>query len=477
MRKAQVAVLLALAVGGLAFPQAVLVQVRERSIAVDPATLDLWPSLSGTVCYQVPAGSEGKPDWGLPHSYSGVPLAALVDALGGMGEGDVLWVIGLDGSTLALPWAVVYGRSPLGPPILAFARDGLRGPAWPEGSELIFLAPDGEVSVEDQLSALGEVATAGLVVKAVTWIVVNWDGSSLPEVGRWPAKALLTLTAEGERTLTLREIETHFAAITFPGTYVTSAGRPVTALWTGISLTDLLGNLPEDTEIELVAADGYRMRYRYGNLSDAEGIWILAFKQDGKYMPFNPGYFRMVKVGPKNPRFSTSASAKMVVRVEVRGAYEPHLLRLLWVEERVFTRWELEVGVACPCRAVTVLVTHKGETRAYTGFPLWRLVAYVDDDLAPPQERGIYYDDAHFNDELAQAGYLVEIRGADDFVQTLSSPLLARDDRFIIALKVDGRFLTKEDGGPLLFVWDDSASAPAKLKWVKWVTEIVLIRD
>lgn len=483
MRKAFFAVLLALAVSSPGLAQAVLVQVNERSITVAPETV-FFPTLSGTVRYQGPVFSPEEPNWKPAHSYTGVPLSALVDSLGGMGEEDLLSVIAVEGYHKELPWAVVYGDSPLGPPILAFAQDGVPVPNWQEGPMLVFLPEDGEVSNEDQLLALGDLAhyfgdkpsATGLMVKAVTWLVVNWDGTreNLPEVGLWPPEATLTVAAPEEQTYTLGWLETNYVAVTGVGTYTTSAGREVTSSWTGIPLVDLIGAWPADTEVELVAADGYRMPYRYGDLSDGEGTWILAFKQDGNYMPFDPGYFRMVKVGPGVPHFESARSAKMVERVEVHGVYKPYTLRLAGAVERTFTREELEAGVGCPCHASTVVATSKGETHTYTGFPLWRLLAYVDDGRFPAPERGIFYNDADFNDALAQAGYPIELQAVDGFSQTISSTLVSHDDRFLIALKRDGQFLAKEDGGPLLFVWDDSAPAPDDLRKVKWVTEIVL---
>ncbi|MCR4392567.1 MAG: molybdopterin-dependent oxidoreductase [Candidatus Acetothermia bacterium] len=485
MRRSLLAVVLvALAVG--AWAQAVLVQVGDRSLAVDLAD-DLWPTLSGTVRYQGPTLSPNDPNWKPAHSYRGIPLAPLVEALGGMQEGDLLHVIAVDGYTKALPRAVVTGQSPLGTPILAFERDGVRIPAWEEGPELVFLPADGAVSNEDMLAALGERAhffqglpsTTGLLVKAVQWLVVNWDASfaALPAVGAWPEEATVTVASTEERTYTMRELETHFAAVTGPGTFVNRVGREIGARYTGIPLADLLGPWPPDTEVEAVAADGYRMRYRYGDLVEQDWIWILAFKQDGVYLPFDPGYFRLVKVGPGNPRFESARSARMVIRVEVHGTYESYTLRLQGQVERTFTRAELEAGVGCPCHARTVTATRNGEAHAYSGLPLWRLLAYVDDDRFPPAELGIHYDDADFNDALAAGGYTVEIRAADGFSQRIPVRYLARDDRYILALQVDGRFLAAADGGPLLLVWDDAAPVPEGLRRVKWVAEIVIRPD
>lgn len=409
--------------------QPVLVQMGPKSLVLDfPSTF--WPEWEG------PFSPGGIP-------IRGIPLKAVFEALGGLEDDQTVFV---------------------------FTNNGLQMTLKKDAAEEAILGFPQEEGVSPSPTLFGQ----DFSISGVRWLVVDWNGEVLPEVGEWPKEAQLTLAMpEGERTLTLAELEQRFVALTYPGSYVTSSGRVVSSVYTGFLLSDLLGNWPEDAELEVVAADGYRMRYRYGSLSDSEGTWILAFKQDGKYMPFNPGYFRMVKVGPGNPRFQSAASAKMVVRIEVRGSYVPYSLRLSGATEKSFTRWDLESAVACPCHAQAVISTHKGKTHTYIGLPLWRLLAYVDDEVSP-EGFGIKYDDASFNWERAQAGYLVEIRGKDGFFQTIPSSFLAGNDQFILALKIDGLFLSEEDGGPFLFVWDDSAVVPEKLKRVKWVTEIVI---
>lgn len=471
----------------LALGQEVLFQLGARSIVVAHPS-QFWEYIAGTVRYQGPVFSPENPNWKPPHSYQGIPLLSVLQALGPLQEGDLVWVIAVDGYAKVLPLPVLLGETPLGTPILAFSQDGVEVPEWEGGPQLVFLAPDGEVSNEDQLAALGEYAhyfrghpsATGLQVRNVTWVVVNWDQdfSRLPQVGLASPEARLTVaTPAGETSYTLPELETAFAALTYPGTYITSGGNEVTRVYTGIPLVDLLGNWPPEATLEVVAADGYRMRYRYGDLADEEGTWVLAFKADGQYLPLDPGYFRLVKVGPQNPRFAGAASAQMVVRLEIGGEYQEYFLRLSGVQERTFSRWELESGVACPYHASTVWVTRRGSTSSYTGLPLWRLLGYVDDEVSPPPEAGIFYQEGHFNWELAQAGYRVRIVAADGYWQEIPVSYLAGDDRYIIALKRDGEFLTPEEGGPLMFVWDDEAPAPEGLRRVKWVVEVILIWD
>jgi hypothetical protein len=193
-------------------------------------------------------------------------------------------------------------------------------------------------------------------------------------------------------------------------------------------------------------------------------------------MPLDPGYFRIVEVGDDNPHFSSSLSARMVTSIEVQGSYEPYTLDMTGAVDRVFARGELESGVGCPCHTSTVTVTSKGETSQYTGLPLWRLLAYVDDDVYPASERGIHYNDSDFNDQLAAGGYAIDLIASDGYSQTVPSDLVAHDDRFIVAFKKNGEFLDPESDGYMRFVFDDSVSLPdgMNLRSVKFLTNILL---
>jgi hypothetical protein len=144
--------------------------------------------------------------------------------------------------------------------------------------------------------------------------------------------------------------------------------------------------------------------------------------------------------------------------------------------ERSFSRGELEAGVGCPCHTTTVSVTSKGETHTYTGLPLWRLIAYVDDQVFPAAEDGIHYNDEDFNDALAGTGYEIALVASDGYTQTVTADLTARDDRFIVAFKMDGVFLDPASNGYMRFVYDDSVELPEdmKLRSVKFLESINL---
>lgn len=457
--------------------------VGVRSIVLDPA-YDLWPVVEGVARFQGPAFTEDDPNWRSTQHYEGVAIPDVLRALGGMPEGGYLHVIAGDGYAKKLPRDVAMGDSPLGTPVLAWTVNGDQDPEWPPLPVFVFLPEDGDVSNERMVEALGPHAhmfgdrpsASGLRINGVAWVTTDWDGEmrSLPEHPELlpDPEGSLSITKEGVHTYPLPELMARYMAVSGRGRYVTTTERMVERSYEGIPLVDLLGAWPEDATVEVVAADGYRMRHRYGDLVDAEGTWVLAFRADGSYLPLDVGPLRMVKVGPEVPRFEGALSAKMVVALEVRGPYVGYSLTLSGARMRVFDRGELEAGAACPCHTATVHVTRNGATLAYTGLPLWRLLAYVDDALYPPAERGIHYEDSHFNDALAADGYTVKIRGADGSTQHMPVEFVARDDRYIIALKEDGRFLGDE-AGPLAFVWDEDAPAPEGLEWVP---EVVAIR-
>jgi len=181
-------------------------------------------------------------------------------------------------------------------------------------------------------------------------------------------------------------------------------------------------------------------------------------------------------VGEDNPDFTSSLSAKMVERIEVLGTYEEYSLLVSGAIDRLFDRGELEAGIGCPCHTATVSATKKGETYSYTGLPLWRLVGWVDDDVFPAPELGLHYNDEDFNDALAGQVYTITLVAADGYSQSVTSDVIARDDRFIVAFKTNGVFLDPTSEGYMRFVFDDTVELPedVTLKTVKSLVEIRL---
>lgn len=455
--------------------------------------LDGFSTLEGTVAYQGPAMGDGE-NWRSAREYAGVSLLSVLQTAGAMDDLLTVGVVAADGWYKILPREVLFGRTAAGVPVLALERDGATDGTWEDAPVLIFLPEDERFSNADMLEALGEEyshyfgdqpSTTGMMVKGVLHLVPNYGGETLslqPEaasrVETDRAEGVLLTVARGDTvwTYTLEEIEA-LEQVSGSGTFTTSTNRLYTATYEGVALTTFMGNLSPDTTIRVWASDGYSMNYPASLFQDtSEGTWILAYKANGIYLPYDPGYLRVVQVGPDTPHFPSSLSAKMVERIEILGEYEEYALRLMGAVERIFSRGELEAGVGCPCHTVTVSVTSRDVTSQYTGLPLWRLLAYVDDTAYPPRERGIHYEDDHFNDELAASAYSIELVASDGYSQMVTSDLVARDDRFIVAFKKDGVFLDPEDDGYMRFVYDDSVELPEgmRLRSVKYLAEILL---
>jgi len=358
---------------------------------------------------------------------------------------------------------------------------------------LVFLPEDGRFSNDGMLKAFspelshyyaGRPSTTGFMVKNVSYLIVNYDGGALPDLAAESVAEEILPLLEGivlsverggalaEYTLAdLKQLE----VITAPGTFTNAAGVDYTATYTGVPLTTLIGNLSEDTTVRVTASDGYSMNYPVEMLAGHhDGTWVLAFKENGEYMPLDPGYLRIVQIGENNPHFESSLSARMVERIDVLGMYEEYTLLLKGAVERLFTRGELEAGIGCPCHTATVTSTGRQGTHTYTGLPLWRLIAYVDDGICPDAELGIHYSDEDFNDDLAAQNYTITLTASDGYVQTVTSTLIARDDRFIVAFKKDGVFLDSAADGYMCFTYDDSVELPEGMrpKPVRFLAEI-----
>ena len=453
-----------------------------------------YAEVSGTVAYQGPATDDGGENWKAPHTYTGVPILAIVEELGGLADEETLGVVAVDGWYKILPRSVIYGETTAGAAALATSVDGMDATEWVDAPMLVFLPEDERFSNDDMLGAFGpnlahyfgdRPSTTGMMVHGVAYLVVNYGGEPLPlptpeitgQGTTTPEGVLLTL-ARGETTrqFTLSDLK-ELDIMTGPGTFTNSAGVDYTANYTGVPLMTLVGNVPPDSTVRVTATDGYSMNYAVKTVSDTrEGVWIVAFMENGEYMPHDPGPLRIVQIGEDNPHFTSSLSARMVERIEVLGTYEEYSLLLVGAVDRLFSRGELEAGIGCPCHTATVSVTRAGETHSFTGLPLWRLIGYVDDDLFPAEDLGIHYNDRDFNEALAAEGYTITLVASDGYTQTATSDLIARDDRFVIAFRMDGMFLDPAADGYMRFVFDDSVEFPdgLRLRSVKLLVEIRL---
>jgi len=166
----------------------VSVRVIDGDRTVDVELTD-HPATRGRVAYEGPGFAEGVENWKVPHDYSGVDLGAIIDRSVGLGEVETVTLVALDGWHKTLPRSVLDGTTPAGTAILALSVDGEPSAEWDDAPMLVFLPRDEGFSVRDMLDALGPgnahyygdlPSATGLMVKGVTFLVVNYDGGPLP---------------------------------------------------------------------------------------------------------------------------------------------------------------------------------------------------------------------------------------------------------------------------------------------------------
>lgn len=241
------------------------------------------------------------------------------------------------------------------------------------------------------------------------------------------------------------------------GNYTNSYNNTFEYTWAGVKIVNLINEyttLTKDMSITIEAMDGYAMSYSGEQLLDnADGDWILAFKEDGAYMPEDPGYIRLVKVGPKNPNFTGHVSARMVKKIIIKDVpfrdFDFEIISTAGTE--VMDAQTLMSGVTNSRTIVDMTNKKSSETNSYMGMPVYMLL-----------ERYSGYE-------------TVKIEAADGFsVSLTASDLDGNDDVIIAMFEGDGSEL-EDKYFPLLLAWDDDAElVPAGIKAVRNVIKIVL---
>ncbi len=278
-------------------------------------------------------------------------------------------------------------------------------------------------------------------------------------------------------SFTLKELEQSIYYVEQPGSYTTSAGSTYGGLWGGVRMSDFLGqflNLKPETSLTMVAMDGYEMTYSGEDMLDTgDGMWILAFKLDGEYLPMDPGYVRTIKVGPENPNIDGHSSVRMLQKIVVKQeGYRDFSITVGGKMDWTLDRQTIQSGVSCHKRIVDF--ERKDKAARYTGIPLYLLLAYADDpDYAPHHQTDKSI--LSYSKETARAGYTVEIEAADGFVVSLDSREVDGNEDLILGMYKNGEELPSDEF-PLILVWDKNAeTVPAGAKPIRQIAAIRLI--
>ena len=256
---------------------------------------------------------------------------------------------------------------------------------------------------------------------------------------------------------TISELEEMSYYVEDKGNYTNSYDNTFQFTWGGVKIVDLINEytrLTPDMSITIEAMDGYAMNYSGDQLLDnADGDWILAFKEDGEYMPEDPGYIRLVKVGPKNPNFTGHVSARMVKKIIIKDIpfknFEIEIISAGGTE--VMDAQTLMSGVTNSRTIVDMFNRKSGDTTAYMGMPIYMLF-----------ERYSGYSS-------------IKIEAEDGFSINLAADELEGNDDVIIAMfKGDGSDL-EADEFPLIVAWDqDTELVPEGIKAVRNVVKFTL---
>jgi DMSO/TMAO reductase YedYZ molybdopterin-dependent catalytic subunit len=216
------------------------------------------------------------------------------------------------------------------------------------------------------------------------------------------------------------------------------------------TLAELLGPLDPGMGVNVVAKDGYAITFSYDQLTkgtftaydSATGdelkslgdlTAVLAFERDGKPLPEDSdGTLRVVIISPKRDQVTDGHwSVKWVNKLEVKPLVADWTLALNGGIQATIDRATFESCVGCHKATWT-----DDKAQVWTGVPLWLLMGYADDEVK--------HQGPAFNEELAKAGYKVEVVAKDGYMAGLDSAPLARQDDVLVASLVNDNPLPEQ---------------------------------
>ncbi len=397
---------------------------------------------------------------GETHSYRGIPLHLLIAMV--------------DGPDNEHPYVFDVSKWEAGYDITITAADGY---------SVTFLSSDfspEEIIVADEIDGKAIAPQLAGDIPGNLWVkdiaLIEADLGATADGGE--GFTLKADIAGIQKEYTIEELEASPWYVEGTGSFTTSAGTTHTHTYAGITFAEFVNSfttLEPDTTVTMIAMDGYEMTYSGEQLLDTtDGQWILAFKIDGEYMEFDPGYIRTVKIGPNNPNIEGHLSVKMIETIKATGEkFEDFSLHLKGKMEWDLDRQTVQSGISCHKTTVTYFNRKAGQEETYTGIPLHLLLAYADDPQHAPhhQDKSII----SYNEEAAKTGYAVKISAADGFSITLDSKEIHGNNDVIIAMFKNGGPLPERER-PLIIVWDKEAeTVPAGIKPVRNIIDIELI--
>lgn len=242
-------------------------------------------------------------------------------------------------------------------------------------------------------------------------------------------------------------------------------------------LCNMVGGITSQTGVSIEAKDGYAMTFSSDQILNGAYIAydpatgdevtpssklqsIIAYEADGKPIPSDgEGPLRLAVVSDKNDQVVDGHWAvKWVTKIALKSLASEWSVMLHGTVKENLDRGSFESCSAPNCHGAK-WTDDKGQV--WSGNPLWLFAGAVDDDKK--------HGTRAFSDSLADTGYKVEIIAADGYSVTLDSAMIKRNDKIIVANKMNDNPLD-EKSFPLQLVGPDLS----KKEMVSNIAEIKL---
>jgi DMSO/TMAO reductase YedYZ molybdopterin-dependent catalytic subunit len=253
----------------------------------------------------------------------------------------------------------------------------------------------------------------------------------------------------GSQSFTMEELQA-LPATEGQGGFMSSTGKiTIPGLYRGVALKDLpslLGiNFDESMGLTLTAEDGYSMTFSYDQVVNGDFTAydpatgselpehdpltaIIAYTRDGQPLdPTEDGALRLEAVSATNNQVVDGHwTVKWVAKAEVMSVGTDWNLELNGALTDTVDRASFQSCSAPSCHTAS---WQDESAQPWVGVPLWRLVGQVDD--------AIDHGDDGYNDELAAAGYQVDLVATDGYTVTLDSQTIQRNNEILLAYLVN----------------------------------------
>lgn len=260
-----------------------------------------------------------------------------------------------------------------------------------------------------------------------------------------------------EKSFTIDELLNSDFYYESKGQFINSYGNSFQYTWGGIKLLNLLNEyctFSEDNLLTIISMDGYEMDYNADQiLNESDGYWLLAIKENGEFMPEDPGYIRLVKVGPQNPMIDGHCSAKMVERIIIsKGSFTDFSIDIISGDSKEsMDRQEVQSGVFANKSKVNYYNKKTNSVITYLGIPLYDFFK-------------------RYNNYKT-----VTIEANDGYSITLNRSDIENNKDVIVAMFYGDGSEFDSSIAPLIIAWDkDTKLVPEGIKAVKCISKFIL---